>query len=304
MALFELFSKRRRRERGEFPDVYTYEELPSSVRVQIVHIVREIYFQGDYLTDEASNVLEQLHQALCREYGVFHLVDKYTHGFEAVANFMLQEKNCERVLDAVELLFRFADNAIRKNNYHYNHHINIDDALLELNSRFREAGIGYQFESGEIIRVDSQVLHANAVKPVLALLRSSVFTTVNKEFLSAHENYRQGRYEECIADANKSFESMLKVICTKKQWPYAENDTAKKLISVCLSNGLLPTFMQNQLNVMQSLLESGVPTVRNKMAGHGQGVKSRAVPSYMAEYIMHLTASTLLMLGKASGLGK
>lgn len=304
MTMFELFSKRKRRERGEFPDVYTYEEIPSALRVQIVHIVREIYFQGEYLTDHARNILEQLHQALCREYGVFHLIDEYTHDFKAVANFILQEKNHERVLDAVELLFRFADKAIRENNYHYNSDINVDEAIDEVNLRFREAGVGYQFESGEIIRIDSQVLHTSAVKPALALLRSPVFSTVNQEFLNAHENYRHGRYEDCIADANKSIESMLKVICTKKQWHYDQNDTAKKLISICLSNGLLPTFMQNQLTALQSVLESGVPTIRNKMAGHGQGVQHRTVPPYIAEYVMHLTATTLLLLGKASEMEK
>jgi len=302
MALFDLFSKRKRRERGEFPDVYTYEDLPNALRVQVVHIAREVYFQGGHLTDHARSVLEQLHQALSREYGVFNLVDNFTHDFEAIAKFMLQEKNHERVLDAIECLFRFADNVIRKDNYYYNPELDIDEALSELNCRFREAGIGYQFESGEIIRVDSQILHASAVKPALALLRSPVLSTVNQEFLSAHEHYRHGKYEECIADANKSFESMLKV--TKKQWPYEQTDTAKNLISICLSKGLLPIFMQNQLNVMQTVLESGVPTVRNKMAGHGQGVQQRTVPQYMAEYIIHLTASTLLLLGEASELGK
>jgi AbiJ N-terminal domain 4 len=304
MSLFELFSKRKRRERGEFPDIYTYDNIPQALKVQIVHIIKEIYFRGSYLTDEAGLILEKMHQILCREYGVFYLVDKHTKGYEAIGNFILKEANHEKILDAVELVFRFADRNIRESAYYYNENIDIDEALLELNSRFREAGIGYQFESGEIIRVDSQLLHSSAVKPALALLRTQVFSTVNQEFLSAHEHYRNGKYEECIADCNKSFESMLKVICTKKKWHYDPNDTAKKLITICLTNNLLPNFMQNQLTVMQSVLESGVPTVRNKMAGHGQGPQQRTVPSYIAEYIMHLTASTLLLLGVASNLGK
>ncbi|NJL59598.1 MAG: hypothetical protein HC887_08105 [Desulfobacteraceae bacterium] len=47
-----------------------------------------------------------------------------------------------------------------------------DDAIDELNSRFKEHGVGYQYESGELIRVDSQFLHAEAVKPTLNLLGS------------------------------------------------------------------------------------------------------------------------------------
>jgi len=269
-----------------------------------VHILKEVYFQGDYLTDQARKLLEQLHQVLCREYGVFYLVNEHTYDFEALANFILQEKDDEKVLDAVELLFRHMDNAIRENNFYYNHNTDIDRVLTELNTRFKEAGIGYQFESGDIVRVDSQLLHSSAVKPALDLLRNSVFKTVNHEFLNAHEHYRHGKYEDCIVDANKSFESMLKVICSKKKWKYGQNDTAKKLISICLNNGLIPNFMQNQLNIMQSILESGIPTVRNKVAGHGQGTQPRNVPPYIAEYIMHITASTLLLLGEASGLKK
>lgn len=302
MTLYELFSKRRRRERGDFPDVYSYDEIPSPLRVQIIHIAREIYFQEGYLTDHAKKVLRQIDQVLCREYGVFCLVDEHSQGFEALTKFILQEKDHEKVIDATEILFRYANDLIRENSFHYNRYIDIDSAISELNSRFKEAGIGYQFESGDIIRVDSELLHSEAVKPTLMLLRKKPFVTVNQEFLSAHENYRHGKYEACIVDANKSFESMLKVICTKKGWSYEQKDTAKSLIATCLNNGLIPTFMQNQLNILQSLLESGVPTVRNKMAGHGQGATPRSVPSYMAEYTMHLTASTLLMLANASGI--
>ena len=41
MAIFDLFSKRQRRARGEVPDVYVYDKLPQELRVQIVHIIKE-----------------------------------------------------------------------------------------------------------------------------------------------------------------------------------------------------------------------------------------------------------------------
>jgi hypothetical protein len=37
MSIYNLFSKRRKRESGEVPDVYTY-EIPANLRVQIIHI--------------------------------------------------------------------------------------------------------------------------------------------------------------------------------------------------------------------------------------------------------------------------
>ena len=41
MAIFELFSKRQKKLRGEIPDVYQYENLEQNFRVQVIHIIRD-----------------------------------------------------------------------------------------------------------------------------------------------------------------------------------------------------------------------------------------------------------------------
>ena len=41
MGIFNLFSKRQKRLRGEMPDVYLYDTIPNALRVQIVHILRD-----------------------------------------------------------------------------------------------------------------------------------------------------------------------------------------------------------------------------------------------------------------------
>jgi len=165
--------------------------------------------------------------------------------------------------------------------------------------RFREQGVGYQYESGEIIRVDSQIIHSEAVKPVLRLLSAHRFQGANEEFLQAHEHYRHGRYKECLNDCLKAFESTMKTICDKQGWSYQPTDTAKKLINVCFQNALIPTYLQNQVTSLRSSLESGVPTVRNKLGGHGQGSQPCIVPQYFAAYQLHMTASTILFLIEA-----
>ncbi len=42
MKDYELFSKRQKRLRGEVPDVYQYETIPQELRVQVVHIWRDV----------------------------------------------------------------------------------------------------------------------------------------------------------------------------------------------------------------------------------------------------------------------
>lgn len=298
--LFDLFSKRRKKERGEYPDVYQYEDIPSSFRVQVVHMLQEAFARGGSdFTFEATNTIKEINKALCREYGVFNLAGRYDEGFQELANFLLQTDDYEQALDVIEITFRFIDRSIRQNSFYYNRDIDVDSLINELNQRFREAGVGYQYESGELIRIDSQFLHAEVVKPALNLLKAKKYRTVNQEFLKAHEHYRHARYKESTTECLKTLESLLKIICEGHGWPYDQNDTSKKLIYIVLSNGLVPPFMQNQLNTLQALLESGVPTVRNKLTGHGQGARVQNMPDYVASYVLHLTATTILFLANS-----
>jgi len=91
----------------------------------------------------------------------------------------------------------------------------------------------------------------------------------------------------------------MKGICKIRNWQYKETDTAKTLIEVCLQNGLIPSMLQSQFGSLKSLLESGTPTLRNKLGGHGQGPVPTAVPTHVAAYALHLTAANVVFLTSA-----
>jgi hypothetical protein len=301
MAILDIFSKRQKRLREPLPDVFTYDSLPNQLRVQIVHIIRDALGTDlRYGSSYAAEAYKYIHDALCREYGVFQLVDSESPR-EALFNFFLREQDVERALDVIEVSFKVINTFVRKYEYQSNTNIGMkpDDALKELNGRFKEHAVGFQFESGELIRIDSQLLHESAVKPALALLREKMYEGANEEFLKAHEHYRHGRHKECLVEALKAFESTMKSICVKRKWPYNQTDTAKTLIEVCLNNGLLPAPLQSQFGSLRSLLESGIPTIRNKMGGHGQGAQIVDAPEHVARYGMNLTASSILFLIEA-----
>ncbi|MDD1779287.1 MAG: hypothetical protein LUQ65_14060 [Candidatus Helarchaeota archaeon] len=302
MAIFELFSKRQKKLRGEVPDVYQYKNIPNDLRVQIVHIVRETFGEDQYGHDYASNTFKYIHETLCKEYGVFQLKEYAKSDFEAIYDYFLNCKDYEKVLDIIELSFKLINNYVRESNYQYftvGRKSEPDEAIHELNERFKEHGVGYQFESNEIIRVDSQFIHSETVKPILNLLgKEKRFEGANEEFLKAHEHFRHGRYKECLVEALKSFESVMKAICDKKGWVYNQNDTAKKLIDICFDKGLIPSYLQSQYSGLRTLLESGVPTVRNKLGGHGQGTTNITVTESIASYALHLTATNILFITK------
>jgi hypothetical protein len=68
VGVLDLFSKRQRQQRGEVPDVYTYAELPSKLRVQVVHILRDALPM-----EHAQGWYREAHDMIAREVGAFSL---------------------------------------------------------------------------------------------------------------------------------------------------------------------------------------------------------------------------------------
>jgi hypothetical protein len=131
------------------------------------------------------------------------------------------------------------------------------------------------------------------------LLTDENFEGANAEFLKAFEHYRHGKTKECLNECLKAFESTMKAICSKRKWVFKPTDTAKALIEVCFQNNLIPVLVQSHISGFRSTLESGIPTIRNKLAGHGQGATVIEVPPHYASYMLHLTATTIKFLVEA-----
>lgn len=304
MSTYDLYSKRQKRLRGEFQDVYSYDDFPQTLKVQIVHIWNDaIGEKKEYSKDLVADVYKAIRDTLCREYGVFELHRSSRYDNEVI-NFFLNEDDVELSLDVVELAFKLIDTHIRTDRT-YRDNTNIiqqpDDAIYELNERFKEHALGFQFESGKIIRVDSTYTHSEIVKPLLSLIGNRKFSGVNEEYLKAHEHYRLGRNKECLVECLKAFESTMKVICIEKGWSFDEGDSSKKLINICLQNNLVPTYTQNQFSSLRTLLESGIPTIRNKLGGHGQGQNPQKVDDEMTRYALNLTGTNIIFLIEQSG---
>lgn len=306
VALFNLFSKRQKALRGEVSDVFQYENLPQPLRVQIGYIWRDVLGstqQDGYYAYNADDVYRQIVEILRREYGVFCLPPAprpFGNEEKELWDFFLNEKDVEKTLDVVELVFRSANHVARDYNYRNraDASASVSNAFEELNARFREHGVGYQFEDGCIVRTDSTLIHAEVVKPVLTVLRGKPYAGAQEEFLKAYEHYRHGNHKEALNECLKSLESLLKAICHKRKWSYPANATCSVLLKTCFDNELVPSFWQTHFSALRSCLESGVPTVRNKMGGHGQGTEVVDVPRHIVGYALHTTAASLLMLAE------
>lgn len=300
MKTHDIFSKRQKRNRGDVPDVYQYKDIPRELRTQVVYIIEDLWTEVSKQYDRyfriPEDLYEMIHKILCREYGQFSLGNRHNSYREAVVNFLINTTKVEEAIDVIEVSMEVMERLIRR--YSLDAQQSMDSAIEVLNHRFREHGVGYQYESGKIIRVDSELIHAEVVKPALGILADPMYAGANEELLKAHAHYRAKRNKECMNECLKAFESCLKAICDKRGWAYKDTAAAKDLVDIVLDKGLIPRFMESPFNGFRSALSGGA-ILRNKRSGHGQGGKIVEVPESMASYVLHLTASNILLLARA-----
>ncbi len=158
MTVFEIYSKRARKARGDAPNQNQHIEMPRELRVQITKI-----------WDDAIGLRPQPHRPnplygkivrdLCTEYGLRKLHDggKMSKR-EELREWFLAEPDMERCLDAVEVSFRLIDGLVRRFypsvSWRAVIDLSPDEAIAELNRRMKEAGVGFQWQAGFIVPVD------------------------------------------------------------------------------------------------------------------------------------------------------
>lgn len=304
MPMYDLFSKRQQRLNGGAPDVFVYDAMPNELRVQVVMILRDTLGNEEAaLSGRIAGTYRYVVETLRREYGVFILPG--THGpanrreyASELFDYILQCRDVERVMDAVELACMAIDVYSRRVDYRYagDADIKATETLIELNTRFRQHGFGYRYEAGFIMRIDSEFEHAEVVKPALALLHDSRFKGAEDEFHQAHEHFRHGRTREALTSCLASLESTLKSIAVERGWPLPGKPTAKPLFDLMFDQGLIPPFWASHFTGIRTMLESGVPPARNSLASHGQGQEVVVVPAHIAAFALHQTAAAIVFL--------
>lgn len=307
--VYDTFSKRQKATQTTTQEIYIYDVIPASFRTQIVFIwYRALGNENEYLGSTGEGIryaYECLVNILREEVGVFVLPPTTKHVrisfLEELVEYFQHEGNIDRVLNVIELSFRFINKHASDFRYQFKRNSEeiADQAISDLNIRFKEHSIGYRFESSTLIRIDSEFLHEEATKPALLLLTKPEYKGVQDEFLQACNHYKYGRKKEVLDACVKAFESMMKSICTKRGWNFHPNATVSPLIKTCLQNGLIPSFLQTRAESLQSLLESGVPTIGNKLSRHGQGSEILEIPNYLVRYALLETAAALILFDEA-----
>lgn len=296
--MLNLFSERNKAKSAD--EVIIFDELPEKLRIQFKFIVDDIFDRyGRYY---------EIHKDLCEEYGELSLSSEYPLGRSdrtTIIELILDENtNIETVFDILELTLRYYNYDLHENYPFENNEITeiMEDLENKINIRFKESSVGYKMINLEIIRIDSEATFKQIIEPTINLTHNELFENVNLEYVDAIKSYQKGDNKNCLIKCLNSFESAMKIIFDEKDWQYEDNATSNKLLNICFENELIPKKMQSEFTSLRSLLESGIPPVRNHYAGHGKGKETVVVEDYLARYAVNITGSCILLLIESSGL--
>lgn len=314
MASFKTFSQREKERLGQNtePEVYIYDFLPQPLRVQIFQILNDSFGPARVVDRESDDhdgrkenfFWTEVYRNLIKEAGVLSFYRKPPYEEIELLFIDGSSKDYRLLLDLIDIAFLILKAGGRELGDSDRKEMEIRqtpaEAIAELNVRFKQHGVGYRFENDGLMRIDSEFTHSEIVKPALTLLSAKEFSGPLDEFVSAHKHFREGEFKAAIVDALKSMESTLKTICKLRGWAMTGTETASALLQKVFDNGLIPAYLQSHFTALKSTLESGLPTLRNKAAGHGQGQDPVEVPEYLAAYALNLAATNIVFLIKAS----
>lgn len=164
--------------------------------------------------------------------------------------------------------------------------------LGEINEVFREHDIPWLLVDGHLVKIDSrqfeQDLKLKALNEMKELKDTDpLYQGAYDELRKAVNFLGRGDYAEAVINAEKSYESVLKVILGLESETVAANGLTKRLLEagkLPLPEGLKPEAFQS--SVLMSL-----PVIRNKAAAHGSGATGREVSGSMANLAVNLACA-------------
>ena len=310
--IFETYAQRKKRaQRGNEPEIYSYEAIPDQLRHQICLILADTigYFHeaGEFDWSPVPNGNEfwtHIDKVCRKEIASYAAGARGSNLAGRICAYLQKIADIDDFLSVLEIACALLS-TIRDNPYKFGTPATrgaeqgAEDALKEINSRFLQHCVGYQFENREFIRVDSTLEHSEIIKPALAFLAAPLFVKANADFMTAHRHYRNAEWKDSVTAAHRAFESTLKAICDKEGWAYAKGHRAPELVTLVTNNALFTHDFDRTFSTYVAMLKAGLPAVRNDAGGHGEGLLTASVTQQIARFAINMTATNIIFLADA-----
>lgn len=161
-----------------------------------------------------------------------------------------------------------------------------------VNKVFREHDIPWLLVDGRLVKIDPRQFEQDLKLKALGEMKElndadPLYQGAYDELRKAIDFLGRGDYAEAVINAEKSYESVLKVICGPESETEAANSLIKRLLeadNLSLPESLKPEAFQS--NVLMSL-----PVIRNKAAAHGSGATGCEMSVSMANLAVNLACA-------------
>lgn len=150
----------------------------------------------------------------------------------------------------------------------------------------KEEDASWRLLEGELVPLDSVFVHEQLVAASHEALGSVGFDGAAHELLDAQHDLADGDTRGAIHNAGSSFESVMKAALDRE-----DHLAAKKLIDALQAEGYFEGIPEKLRGQFVSGVLMGLPWMRNKLGGHGQGKDKQSVSEPYARLAIGLAAA-------------
>lgn len=143
----------------------------------------------------------------------------------------------------------------------------------------------WRLADGEFFKLDGDFVGARLASIAHDALVANNFTGAADEYAKSRQELCSGEVKDAILHAGKSFESVLKVLTG------LDHANANQLIQEMLSQGFLDDLPDNIRSGFAEQVMKTLPSLRNKLGGHGQGADVVDIPEIYGELAIQLAAA-------------
>lgn len=162
----------------------------------------------------------------------------------------------------------------------------------EINKVLRETDIPWLLVDGRLVKIDPKQFEQDLKLKALGEMKElndadPLYQGAYDELRKAMDFLGRGDYAEAVINAEKSYESVLKVILGSG----SETEAANGLVKRLLEAGKLPLPESLKPEAFQSSVLMSLPIIRNKAAAHGSGTTGREISGSMANLAVNLACA-------------
>lgn len=155
----------------------------------------------------------------------------------------------------------------------------------EINEAMMDFECPWRLSDGRFFQVDADFFNAEIIQKGEDVLREKGFEGAHDEFREAREDLVDGKTKDVILKAFKSFESTLKTMLNQQSGDIME------LLRLFREKGFMDDIPEAPAKAVGKAVLGSLATLRNELAGHGQGNAVLDVPRHYAVLAIHLAGS-------------